>query len=47
MAMFEAGGGLIQPEEVSELILLLVSDSRGRYNGEAITISGGLSTRTV
>ncbi|MEV0363205.1 mycofactocin-coupled SDR family oxidoreductase [Nocardia fusca] len=47
MAMFEAGGGLIQPEEVSELILLLVSDSGGRYNGEAITISGGLSTHTV
>ncbi|NUP26483.1 MAG: mycofactocin-coupled SDR family oxidoreductase [Nocardia sp.] len=47
LAMFEAGGGLIQPEEVSELILLLVSDSGGRYNGEAITISNGLSTSTI
>ncbi|GGL35249.1 mycofactocin-coupled SDR family oxidoreductase [Nocardia jinanensis] len=47
MAMFEAGGGLIQPAEVSELILLLVSDAGGRYNGEAITISNGLSTHTI
>ncbi|HEV7418948.1 MAG TPA: mycofactocin-coupled SDR family oxidoreductase [Mycobacterium sp.] len=43
MAMFEAGGGLIQPEEVSDIILLLVSDSGRHFNGEAMTISGGMS----
>ncbi|WP_328398064.1 mycofactocin-coupled SDR family oxidoreductase [Nocardia sp. NBC_00416] len=47
MAMFEAGGGLIQPAEVSELILLLVSESGRRYNGEALTISGGMSAGTI
>ncbi|MEU4315591.1 mycofactocin-coupled SDR family oxidoreductase [Nocardia sp. NPDC024068] len=47
MAMFEAGGGLIQPAEVSEMILVLVSESGRRYNGEAITISGGMSANTI
>ncbi|NEW39903.1 mycofactocin-coupled SDR family oxidoreductase [Nocardia cyriacigeorgica] len=47
MAMFEAGGGLIQPEDVAEVILMLVADSGRHFNGEAITISDGLSANTT
>ncbi|WP_433191806.1 mycofactocin-coupled SDR family oxidoreductase [Nocardia sp. CA-107356] len=49
-AMFAAGppnGDLIVPQEVSETILLLVSEHGRHFNGEAITISGGMSAGTT
>lgn len=46
-AMFAEGGGLIQPEEVSRLVLLLVGKHGGRFNGEALSLSGGMSGGTA
>ncbi|MFC8531725.1 mycofactocin-coupled SDR family oxidoreductase [Nocardia sp. NPDC057227] len=46
-AMFAKGGGLIEPEEVSRLVLLLVGPHGGRFNGEALSISDGMSGGTV
>ncbi|WP_433634575.1 mycofactocin-coupled SDR family oxidoreductase [Nocardia sp. CA-120079] len=49
-AMFAAGppnGDLIVPQEVSQAILLLVGESGRHFNGEAITISGGMSAGTT
>ncbi|MBO0852727.1 MAG: mycofactocin-coupled SDR family oxidoreductase [Nocardia sp.] len=43
MEMFEAGGGLIQPEEISKMIMLLVTDTGARFNGETFTVTSGLS----
>ncbi|WP_174555193.1 hypothetical protein [Nocardia anaemiae] len=40
-------GDLIVPQEVSQAILLLVGESGGHFNGEAITISGGMSAGTT
>ncbi|MGW4766942.1 mycofactocin-coupled SDR family oxidoreductase [Nocardia sp. NPDC004278] len=49
-AMFAAAppnGDLIVPQEVSEVILLLVGAHGRHFNGEAITISGGMSAGTT
>lgn len=49
-AMFAAAppnGDLIAPEEISQAILLLVSDAGRHFNGEAISISGGMSAGTI
>ncbi|MFQ6396460.1 mycofactocin-coupled SDR family oxidoreductase [Nocardia sp. KC 131] len=46
MKMFNSGppnGGLIDPAEVAEAALLLVSEHGRHFNGEAVTISGGMS----
>ncbi|WP_406232334.1 mycofactocin-coupled SDR family oxidoreductase [Nocardia sp. NBC_01009] len=46
MKMFNSGppnGDLIDPAEVAEAVLLLVSDHGRHFNGEAVTISGGMS----
>ncbi|MEV5834816.1 mycofactocin-coupled SDR family oxidoreductase [Nocardia sp. NPDC052112] len=49
-AMFAAAppnGDLIVPQEVSHAILLLLGESGRHFNGEAITISGGMSAGTT
>lgn len=49
-AMFAAAppnGDLIVPQEVSAMILLLVGEHGRHFNGEAITISGGMSAGTT
>ncbi|MFI9508459.1 mycofactocin-coupled SDR family oxidoreductase [Nocardia sp. NPDC052566] len=40
-------GDLIVPEEVSQAVLLLVGEYGRHFNGEAITISGGMSAGTT
>ncbi|CAM4188624.1 mycofactocin-coupled SDR family oxidoreductase [Nocardia ninae] len=50
MEMFAAGppnGDLIAPDEVADAVLLLVSEHGRHFNGEALTISGGISANTV
>ncbi|WP_338766209.1 mycofactocin-coupled SDR family oxidoreductase [Nocardia vulneris] len=50
MEMFASGppnGDLIAPAEVADAVLLLVSDHGRHFNGEAVTISGGMSAGTV
>ncbi|MFF3222934.1 mycofactocin-coupled SDR family oxidoreductase [Nocardia suismassiliense] len=50
MEMFAAGppnGDLIAPDEVADAVLLLVSERGRHFNGEALTISGGISANTV
>ncbi|WP_327109715.1 mycofactocin-coupled SDR family oxidoreductase [Nocardia sp. NBC_01730] len=50
MAIIESGppnGDLIQPAEVADAALLLVSEHGRHFNGEAVTISGGLSANTA
>ncbi|MFG1791382.1 mycofactocin-coupled SDR family oxidoreductase [Nocardia sp. NPDC049149] len=50
MAMFASGppnGDLIAPAEVADAVLLLVSEQGRHFNGEALTISGGISANTV
>jgi SDR family mycofactocin-dependent oxidoreductase len=41
--MFAHGPGLLEPEDVSHAIMLLISDRRGHMNGEVLTLSGGMS----
>ena len=45
--MFAQGPGLLEPEDVSNAILFLVTDRRGHLNGEVLTMSGGISANTV
>lgn len=50
MAMFAAGppnADLIAPAEVADAVLMLMSEQGRHFNGEALTISGGLSANTV
>ncbi|QBS40925.1 mycofactocin-coupled SDR family oxidoreductase [Nocardia sp. CS682] len=50
MEMFASGppnGDLIAPDEVADAVLLLVSEHGRHFNGEALTISGGISANTV
>ncbi|WP_406281425.1 mycofactocin-coupled SDR family oxidoreductase [Nocardia sp. NBC_00881] len=50
MAIIESGppnGDLIQPAEVADAVLLLVSEHGRHFNGEAVTISAGLSANTA
>lgn len=43
MPLWEQGGGLIEPEEVAQVVLFLVSDDGRHLNGETVTMSGGMS----
>ncbi len=43
MPLFEDGPGLLEPQDVTTAVLYLLSDARGLLNGEAMTLSGGLS----
>ncbi len=45
--MFAGGPGLLEPENVSDAMMLLVSDERGHYNGETLTLSAGMSAGTT
>jgi NAD(P)-dependent dehydrogenase (short-subunit alcohol dehydrogenase family) len=43
LPLFEAGPPLLEPEDVSNAILFLVSDNGGYLSGETLTLSAGLS----
>ncbi|MFE9580699.1 mycofactocin-coupled SDR family oxidoreductase [Nocardia sp. NPDC006044] len=49
-AMFAAGppnSDLIAPDEVADAVLMLVSERGRHFNGEALTLSGGMSANTI
>ncbi|MFC9439291.1 mycofactocin-coupled SDR family oxidoreductase [Nocardia sp. NPDC057030] len=49
-AMFAAGppnSDLIAPDEIADALLMLVSERGRHFNGEALTISGGMSANTI
>ncbi|WP_227996167.1 mycofactocin-coupled SDR family oxidoreductase [Nocardia australiensis] len=50
MKMFNSGppnGDLIQPAEVAQAALMLVSEHGRHFNGEAVSISGGMSASLI